>query len=67
MMSLMNTKIIAQMIKRNEEGNERRNSHILAKGRCFWQSANYDLVDSNVGVFVASGHAIACNPWEGIY
>jgi hypothetical protein len=53
--------------KRNEEGNERKNSHIPTKGRCFWQSANYDLVDSNVGVFVASGHVIACNPWEGIY
>ncbi len=53
--------------KRTGEGNERRNSHIPTKGRCFGQSANYDLVNSNVGVFVASGHVIACDPWEGIY
>jgi hypothetical protein len=54
---------------RNEVKKEmkKRNSHIPTKGRCFWQSANYDLVDSNVGVFVASGHVIACDPWEGIY
>ncbi len=24
------------------------------------------LVDSNVGVFVANGHVIACDPWEVI-
>jgi hypothetical protein len=52
--------------EQSEEGNEKSNSNILAKGWCFLQSANYDLVDSNVGVFVASGHVIACDPWEGI-
>ncbi len=48
----------------SEEGNERRDSHILAKGKCFWQGANYDLVDLDVEVFVASEHVITCDPWE---
>jgi hypothetical protein len=50
--------------EQNEEGNERRDSHILAKGVCFWQGVEYDLVDSDVGVFVASENVIACDPWE---
>jgi len=50
--------------EQNEKTNERRDSHILIKGKCFWQGADYDLVDSNVGVFVASEHVIACDPWE---
>jgi hypothetical protein len=48
----------------SEEGNERRDSHILAKGKCFWQGIDYDLVDSDVGAFVESEHVIACDPWE---
>jgi len=31
---------------------------------CFWQGVEYDLVDSDVGVFVASENVIACDPWE---
>ncbi len=48
----------------SEERNERGDSHILAKGRCFWWGVDYDLVDLDVGVFVASGRAITCDPWE---
>ncbi len=47
-----------------QEENERNDLHILTKGKCFWQGAEYDLVDSNFGVFVASEHVIACDPWE---
>jgi hypothetical protein len=50
--------------ERSEKGNERRDSHILAKGKCFWQGADYDLVDSDARVFVASEHVIACDPWK---
>ncbi len=50
--------------EQNEEGNESGDSHTIAKGRCFWWGVDYDLVDLDVGVFVASGHVIACDPWE---
>ncbi len=51
----------------SEKGNERGDSHILLEGRCFWWGVDYDLIDSNVGVFVASGRVITCDPWEMVF
>jgi hypothetical protein len=51
----------------NEEGNKKGDSHILANGRCFWQGVDCDLINLDVGVFVASGHVITGDPWEIVF
>jgi hypothetical protein len=47
--------------ERSEEGNTRINLSIKTKGRYLWQGAKCDLVD-DVGVFIASGCVITCEP-----
>ncbi len=54
--------------KKQEQGdneNEGRNSRIPLKGRFAQQGAKHELVD-DVGLFIASGHVIACDPRETI-
>ncbi len=40
-------------------------SHISSKGRCAWRGVECELVD-DVGLFVVSGHIIACDPREAV-
>jgi len=43
-----------------------RNSNIMAKHRFEWQGAECDLVN-DVGVFLAKGHLVACDPHEVVF
>jgi hypothetical protein len=49
--------------EQDDNENERRNSCIPSKGRFVWQGVECELVD-DVGLFVASGCVIACDPKE---
>ncbi len=49
--------------ERGDNENGGRNFHIMLKGRCVWQGVECELVD-DVGLFIASGHVISCDPKE---
>jgi len=51
--------------ERGDNENGGRNSHILSKGRFVWWGVECELVD-DVGLFVTSGHVIACDLREAI-
>ncbi len=51
--------------ERDDNENKRRNSCIPSKGRFVWWGAECELVD-DVGLFIAGGHVIACDPREVI-
>jgi hypothetical protein len=52
--------------ERGDNENGRRNFHIMLKGRCVWQGVECELVD-DVGLFIASGHVISCDPKEVVF
>ncbi len=52
--------------ERSDNENKRRNSHIPSKGRFAWWGAKCNLMD-DVGLFVANGRVIACDPMKAIF
>ncbi len=49
----------------HERSDNENDFHIMLKGRCVWQGVECELLD-DVGLLIASGQVIACDPKEAI-